>query len=273
MGKTHLAEAALRGAPVLRGAAQPPGAAAYGPIVAALRWRLRGEPAALDGCGPLREHLAMLLPELGPPAAASDRATMFEAIRGALSTLAPALVLLDDLQWSDGATLELLAALAAPLRELPILVVAAYRSDEVGRGHPLRRLRADLRRGRMLRELIVAPLDAAASRSWPRPCSARRVSPGLADARVRPDAGRAVLRPGARRRAAGRRPRALGPRTGSSSPTTATCPCPRRSATPCCCAPPASHRRAARPPRPRRWPAPSSRSTSSPASTSCWRPA
>ena len=65
----------------------------------------------------------------------------------ALETLAPAVVLLDDLQWSDGATLELLAALAAPLRELPLLVVGAYRSDEVGRGHPLRRLRADLRRG------------------------------------------------------------------------------------------------------------------------------
>ena len=73
----------------------------------------------------------MLLPELGPPAPTSDRATMFEAIRCALHTLAPALVLLDDLQWSDGATLELLAALAAPLRELPLLVVAAYRSDEL----------------------------------------------------------------------------------------------------------------------------------------------
>ena len=163
VGKTHLAEAALLGAPLLRGAAQPPGAAAYGPVVAALRWGLRSDPPALDGCGPLRPHLAMLLPELGPPAPSSDRATMFEAIRCALCTLAPALVLLDDLQWSDGATLELLSALAAPLRDLPLLVVAAYRSDEIGRGHPLRRLRADLRRGRLLREIVVAPLDQAAS--------------------------------------------------------------------------------------------------------------
>ena len=75
------------------------------------------------------------------------------------------MILLDDLQWSDGATLELLAALAAPLRELPLLVVGAYRSDEIGRGHPLRRLRADLRRARMLRELVV---DAAGRGRDPR---------------------------------------------------------------------------------------------------------
>ncbi len=182
VGKTHLAEAALLGAPLLRGAAQPPGAAAYGPVVAALRWGLRSDPSAFDGCGPLRAHLAMLLPELGPPAPASDRATMFEAIRCALGTLAPALVLLDDLQWSDGATLELLSALAAPLRELPLLVVAAYRSDEVGRGHPLRRLRADLRRGRLLRELVVAPLDQPASTELAARVLGGRPSPALAGA-------------------------------------------------------------------------------------------
>ena len=35
-------------------------------------------------------------------------------------------------------------------RELPLLVVAAYRSDELPRAHPLRRLRHDLRRERAL---------------------------------------------------------------------------------------------------------------------------
>ena len=188
VGKTHLAEAALDGAPVLRGAAAAPRAGAYGPVLAALRSRLRREPGALDGAGPLRAHLAVLLPELGEPAETSDRATLFEAVRTGLELLAPAVVLLDDLQWSDEATLELLAALAAPLRELPMLVVGAYRSDEVGRGHPLRRLRADLRRARLLRELTVAPLDAAASADagragarraalaarWPPRCSTAR---------------------------------------------------------------------------------------------------
>ncbi|MDA0180170.1 AAA family ATPase [Solirubrobacter phytolaccae] len=182
VGKTHLAESAFAGGPVLRGAALPPGAAPYGPIVAALRWRLRDVPDALDGCGPLRAHLARLLPELGPAAETSDRATMFEAIRAALAAVAPAVILLDDLQWSDGATLELLSALAAPVQELPILLVATYRSDEIGRGHALRRLRADLRRARTLRELVVGPLDAQASRELAERTLGAAPAPALAAA-------------------------------------------------------------------------------------------
>ena len=95
----------------------------------------------------------MLLPELGEARASGDRATLVEAIRCGLATLVaerPAAVLLDDLQWSDEATIELLGALALALRELPLLVVAAYRSDELHRTHALHRLRHDLRRDRAL---------------------------------------------------------------------------------------------------------------------------
>ena len=170
------------------------------------------------------------------------------------SCSAPAVVLLDDLQWSDEATLELLAALAAPLRELPMLVVGAYRSDEVGRGHPLRRLRADLRRARLLRELTVAPLDAAASAALAEQELGGPLSPALAAALFDRTQGVPVLRPGAGLRAGRGRPRARRPARASSSPTTATCPCRRRSATPCCCAPPGCPPRAAPPPRPPRSP-------------------
>ena len=113
--------------------------------------------------GPLRSHLALLLPELGAPVEQGDRATLFEAIRCGLATVVaerPAVVLLDDLQWSDDATLELLAALAPSLRELPMLVLGAYRSDEIPRAHQLRRLRNDLRRNSSLCELTLEPLDA-----------------------------------------------------------------------------------------------------------------
>jgi DNA-binding NarL/FixJ family response regulator len=185
VGKTRLAEAALRGSgvDVLRGAATATATPPYGPVVAALRSHLRSRPAALRSCGPLRAHLAMLLPELGRATAQSDRATLFEAIRCAFETIAraePAAVLLDDLQWSDEATLELLAALAAPLRELPLLVVGAYRTDELPRDHPLRRLRADLRRARILRELQVGPLDEAASTALAEQVLGEPVSPRLA---------------------------------------------------------------------------------------------
>jgi DNA-binding NarL/FixJ family response regulator len=164
VGKTRLAEEVARSteAVALRGGGLPAATPAYGPIVAALRCYLRLTPGGLAGCGPLRAHLAVLLPELGPASGDGDRATLCEAIRCALATASaqqPVLVILDDLQWSDAATLELLAALAAPLRELPVLILGAYRSDEIPRAHPLRRLRTDLRRGRALRELALDPLD------------------------------------------------------------------------------------------------------------------
>ena len=164
MGKTRFAEEVLGSADVrfLRGTPGP-GALAYGPVISALRGFERSVPGALSQCGPLRSHLALLLPELGEAVRESDRATLVEAIRCALATVAaeqPAVMLLDDLQWSDDATLELLATLAVPLRELPMLVLGAYRSDEIPRSHPMRRLRHDLRRNRLLFELALEPLTA-----------------------------------------------------------------------------------------------------------------
>jgi predicted ATPase len=58
---------------------------------------------------------------------------MFEAIGCALRSIArraPTVVFLDDLQWADATTCELLPALAAGLAEA-LLVVAADRSDEI----------------------------------------------------------------------------------------------------------------------------------------------
>src|SRR5690348_10043556 len=150
-GKSSLAAAAASGFDLpLWGSATAGSTVSYGPIVDALRSRLRVDPDALAGCGPLLPHLALLLPELGEAADESERATIFEAVRCALAHLGerePAVVVLDDLQWSDETTLELLAALAAPLQQLPVLVIVAYRSDGLPRDHRLRWLRNELRRG------------------------------------------------------------------------------------------------------------------------------
>ena len=187
MGKTRLAqEAAEAGAPALRGGARQADPAPYGPVVAALRAHLRARPGALDAPGPLRAHLARILPELGEPAAAGDRATLVEAVRDALARLAgagPLVMVLDDLQWSDAATLDLLGALAEPLGELPALVIGTYRSDGLPRDHMIRRLRNDLRRGGRMEEIALAPLDpaetaellAAALGGAPSPALARTV--------------------------------------------------------------------------------------------------
>ncbi len=163
IGKTRLVED-LTGRPgltVLRGRAGHGDPSPYGPLAEALRGGLRARPGALEALGPLEGHLALALPELGPSPAAGDRATLVEALRLAVAALVgdgPAVVHLDDLHWSDEATLELLAALARPLSELPVLLVGAYRSDGLPRDHALRRLRHELRRQGRLDELSLAPL-------------------------------------------------------------------------------------------------------------------
>jgi DNA-binding NarL/FixJ family response regulator len=161
VGKSRLTEVA-GGDLLLRGMATEGSAVPYGPIVAALRSHLRDDPEALADCGALLSHLALILPELGEGAPESDRATIFEAVRCALAHLSSerqATLVLDDLQWSDETTLELLAALAEPLQQMPVLVIAAYRSDGLPRDHRLRWLRNELRRGGRLEEMAVEPLD------------------------------------------------------------------------------------------------------------------
>ena len=106
----------------------------------------------------------MILPELGAPPRDGDSATLRESIRCALASIAGddgALLALDDLQWSDAATLELLTDLAPALSELNLLVLCAYRSDELAREHPLRRTRNELRRRRSLEEISLGPLAEA----------------------------------------------------------------------------------------------------------------
>jgi DNA-binding NarL/FixJ family response regulator len=167
VGKTTLARRAVAGSglDVLEGVAVQGGTSAFGPVVEVLRAHLRAEGAGPLVSGPLAAHLALLLPELGPPAE-GDRATLFEAIRQALAAVAarrPAALFLDDLQWADDATLELLAALARSLDRQPLLVLGAFRSDELPRDHPLRRLRGELRRAGRLRQVTVEPLGAEAA--------------------------------------------------------------------------------------------------------------
>jgi tetratricopeptide (TPR) repeat protein len=168
VGKTTLVREALSasGLAVLESFATPGGASAFAPLVEVLRAHLRTTAGGPLVEGPLADHLALLLPELGPAPREGDPATLFEAIRLALATIGarqPTAMFLDDLQWADDATLELLPALARTLPEEPLLILAAYRSDELPRAHPIRRMRSELRRSGRLQQVVVEPLDAAAT--------------------------------------------------------------------------------------------------------------
>jgi class 3 adenylate cyclase/DNA-binding CsgD family transcriptional regulator len=168
VGKTRLAEEAIAtsGLVALRGTASQRGTTPYAPLVAALREFLRRDPTGLADTGSIGAYLGTLLPELGPPPDPGNRETLFEAVRGALHAIArrdATVLFIDDLQWADAATLEILPSIASAAQEWRLLVLGAYRSDEIPRGHPLRKLRADLKRAGGLAELVVEPLDARAT--------------------------------------------------------------------------------------------------------------
>jgi len=61
----------------------------------------------------------------------------------------PSLLVIDDLHWADPPSLELLNDLAVYTREIPLLIMGAYREVELNRTHPLGRLLIDLNRERL----------------------------------------------------------------------------------------------------------------------------
>lgn len=71
----------------------------------------------------------------------------------------PVVLFLDDLQWSDAPTLELLRRIVTSREQSYLLLIGAYRSNEVSPGHPLGLLLEDLNNHQRLHEIAVKPLD------------------------------------------------------------------------------------------------------------------
>ncbi len=69
------------------------------------------------------------------------------------------LVVVEDVHWADGASLDVLRFLARRLRTLPALLVATYRDDAIGADHPLRMLMGDVAAFPTVRRLPLAPLS------------------------------------------------------------------------------------------------------------------
>src|SRR5438132_4386953 len=71
----------------------------------------------------------------------------------------PLALFLDDLQWLDTATLDLLEHLVTHSEVRHVLLVGAYRDNEVGPSHPLlRTLEAIRKAGAKVHEIVLAPL-------------------------------------------------------------------------------------------------------------------
>ena len=72
----------------------------------------------------------------------------------------PLVVFLDDLQWVDAASLKLIEHLATNPDKLYLLLIGAYRDNEVTPSHPLMRMLEDVRRSQApLQTITLAPLS------------------------------------------------------------------------------------------------------------------
>ena len=69
------------------------------------------------------------------------------------------ILVFEDLQWADELTLEILSDLARRSREVPLLLLGAFRSDEMTRGSALREWRARLVTQRIAEDVRLARLD------------------------------------------------------------------------------------------------------------------
>lgn len=133
------------------------------------RWR----DALRDALGPNGQLMVDLVPELRliigeqapvPELPPQDAQRRFQLVfRRFLGVFArpehPLALFLDDLQWLDAATLDLLEHLLTQTDVRHALLIGAYRDNEVTSAHPLmRKLEAIRNAGALVQEIVLAPL-------------------------------------------------------------------------------------------------------------------
>lgn len=170
-GKTRLVSEFLAGlgdTPVVAGGCVELGQAAVPFLALAAAMRDLSQKLSPDQLEDLlqgaTEPLARFVPRLAQAAempAHSDPLALFGAVPELLDRLAgngPAVLVLEDVHWADGSTLDLvrfLGQVGMPGR----LVLLTYRSDEMRRRHPLRPILAELSRAREVSRIELAPLS------------------------------------------------------------------------------------------------------------------
>lgn len=179
IGKTRLArETALgvaeHGAVVLFGGCDEGLGAPYRPWIEALGHLVAHLPApVLDSVGPRRlADLARVVPvvhdrvaDLAGPAATdaeTERYLFYAAVAALLSAataIGPIFLTIDDLQWADRQSLDLLRHVVAAQECHSLLIVATFRDADVGSDHPLADVLAALRREPDVMRVALSGLD------------------------------------------------------------------------------------------------------------------
>ena len=182
IGKTYLldevaVQTAHDGAVILRGnASDAEGMPPFLPFLEALGRYIREAPQdqLRTQIAAIPQMLVSLLPELAiylhdlratsPLPPEQTRFRLYEAFGAFLEAVSAsrALVLaLDDLHWADSASLDLLCYLTHHQSDTPLLILGAYRENEVDRNPALARTLIELSRRRVLTTVGITPLSAA----------------------------------------------------------------------------------------------------------------
>lgn len=139
----------------------------FAPVITWLRAEeMREDWANLDLLW--KKELGRLMPEheLEKPETISgtkwQRQRLFEALtKGLLGSGVPRLLVLDDAQWSDQETLELIHYLLRYDANAPLMILATVRAEALDEKKPLDQLRTDLQSKGSSIEMELAPLEKA----------------------------------------------------------------------------------------------------------------
>ena len=159
IGKTALAAQTARsrarvGATVLFGSCDEVVSAPYRPWIVALTPVLRHASATpLTNLEPMHARAldqlvaGTVAPEVGAGDSETERFLLFEAVASLLEATSeeqPFLLVLDDIQWADAASLDLLRHVVGASSRIRGVIAATYRDSEFARGAPLTSLLAEL---------------------------------------------------------------------------------------------------------------------------------
>lgn len=140
-------------------------------------WRVRLNQAL----GPLLRVIADLVPELewltGPLPALQTvpteiaynriKLSWIDFVRAVTDASPPLVLFLDDMQWVDPASVELLKTLLTDVGRKHLLVIAAFRQNEAGPDHPLwSMISAVEKSGVHTSRLTLGPLDEPSVQKW-----------------------------------------------------------------------------------------------------------
>jgi DNA-binding CsgD family transcriptional regulator len=110
---------------------------------------------------PAALYIGYFLPEIhrkkGPPANFDVLVSVFRDIISDLTKTNPVVWIIEDLQWADLASLEILANLFITSTPLSFALIATYRNEQISSVRTIRRIRTKLRRNRGFYEVELQP--------------------------------------------------------------------------------------------------------------------